>query len=135
MPSPEERRLALYPMVRRDAPSATDAAVVARIIGPIVGPVFVIETPATIATVSSVPAAAVTTTLLVANASRRQASFFNSSPSSFLFLKLGAAGTSISFTVRVGPQSFYEIPSPGFTGIVTGEWSAAVGACLVTELT
>lgn len=122
-------------MVRRTTPAADDAGVVARIIGPIAGPVSVIEVPAATAVVTAVPAAVVTTTLLVANAARRGAAFFNSSPAAFLFLKLGAGGTSASFTVRIGPQGFYEIQSPGFTGIITGEWSVAVGSCLVTELT
>lgn len=57
-----------------------------------------------------------------------------------LFVKLGAganigAGTE-SFTVRMVPNAYYELPF-GYTGIIDGIWDGAdaTGEALVTELT
>lgn len=89
--------------------------------------------------VTRVATAIVNTTLLAANASRIQATIYNNSGSN-LFLKLGAtanigAGTE-SFTVRLVPDAFYEVPG-GYTGIIDGIWDAADanGEALITELT
>jgi len=126
-----------FPTVRRDAPEPDDAGVVSRILGAVIGPVNVDLRPATSAIVTSVGATPITTTLLAANlgAIPRTASFYNDS-NRFCFLKLGVGATSVSFTVKLGPRSFYEITDPGFDGIVTGVWTAgAVGTMLITELT
>lgn len=125
------------PTIRRDAPEPDDAGVVARILGAVIGPVNVDIRPATISVVTSVAASVVPVTLLVANAGAipRVASFYNNS-NRFCFLKLGVGATAASFTVKMGPGSFYEITYPGFDGIVTGVWAAgAAGAMLITELT
>jgi hypothetical protein len=106
---------------------------VVRLIGPIV--ISGIAGAAN-STVTSVPLSVVPVLLLAANANRVGATFFNSSANRFLYLKLGAGASLVSFTVRIGPNGFYEIEFPGYTGDVTGVWNAAgAGACLVTELT
>jgi hypothetical protein len=122
-------------MVRRTTPELDDAGMVVRVVGPILGPVFVIEQPATASVVSAVAQTVVSTTLLAANPARRAASFMNDSPG-FLYLKLGLGALTSSYTVKIGPNGFYEIQHPGVTVDVTGVWGAAgPGFCYVTELT
>lgn len=85
--------------------------------------------------VSSVAATAVNTTLIAANTARRGAMVFNDSATATLFLKLGATASATSYTVQIPPNNYYELPSPVYTGIVDGIWSAAVGDARITELT
>lgn len=85
--------------------------------------------------VTSVAAAAVNTTLLAANTDRRGATVFNDSASAILYLKLGATASTTSYTVQIPPNNYYELPSPVYTGVIDGIWSAAVGNARVTELT
>jgi hypothetical protein len=125
------------PTIRRDAPEIDDAGVVARILGAVIGPVNIDIRPATTSIVTSVGVSVFPVVLLAANlgAIPRVASFYNFA-NRFCFLKLGAGASVASFTVRLGPSSFYEITDPGFEGVVTGVWAAgAIGAMLVTELT
>lgn len=89
--------------------------------------------------VTRVATAVVTGTLLALNTSRIGAALYNNATSN-LFIKLGAtanigAGTE-SYTVRLVPNAYYEIPA-GYTGIVDGIWDAAdgTGEALITELT
>lgn len=74
-----------------------------------------------------------TVTLLVTNPTRVGACIFNNSTAN-LFLKLGSGATVVGFTVRLTSMAYYEVPF-GYTGIITGVWSAANGAALVTEIT
>lgn len=72
-------------------------------------------------------------TLLAANASRRGLYIYNDSTAN-LFVKLGATASTTSFTVKLGPGDFWEMPTrPTYTGIVTGLWDAANGAARLTE--
>jgi hypothetical protein len=125
------------PAVLPFPPAADEWGVVVRVLGPIIiiAPVIVdFETFGT-AVVSSVPIAVVSTTLLAANLARRNAVFHNDSVNRFLFLKWGSPASTVSYTVRIGPQGHYELPLPIYNGIVTGIWNAAgAGACLITEL-
>lgn len=131
MSSPEELKLALYPMVRRTTPLSTDAGQVVRVLGT----VFVIDQPATAAIVTALPQSVAAATLLAANPARRAATFMNDSPG-FLYLKLGVGALLTSYTVKIGPNGFYEIQNPGTTVEVTGLWNTAgPGFCYVTELT
>lgn len=118
-------------------PVATELGQVVRT----VGPVNVAPGPGGAGTsaVTRVPTAIINTTLLAANADRIGATFQNNSVTN-LFLKLGAtagigAGTE-SFTVRIVPNAYYEVPF-GYTGIIDGIWDGAdaTGEVLVTELT
>lgn len=84
-------------------------------------------------TSSNVGSSASVVTLLASNSSRLGATVFNDSNQN-LFLKLGSAASLTSFTVRVTPNGYYEVPY-SYTGIITGIWSSANGNARVTELT
>lgn len=86
-------------------------------------------------TVTSVSDTASSTTLLASNAARLGATFFNDSTAT-LYLKYGATASTSSFTARLDPGGYHELPHPAYTGIVDGIWSAdASGAVRVTEAT
>lgn len=84
-------------------------------------------------TASNVASSATVVTLLASNANRLGATVFNDSNQN-LFLKLGSAASLTSFTVRLTPNGYYEVPY-SYTGIITGIWSSANGNARVTELT
>lgn len=89
--------------------------------------------PATSA-VTSVNDSASNQTLLASNANRLGATVTNDS-TQILYVKLGATATATSYTVRMLPGDYYEVPF-GYTGIIDGIWAAdASGAARVTELT
>ena len=84
--------------------------------------------------VTSVASALANTLILAANAGRLGATIYNDS-NARLFLKLGAAASTTSFTVRLGAQDYYEVPF-NYTGIIDGLWSpVASGSARVTEFT
>jgi hypothetical protein len=86
-------------------------------------------------TITSVNGATSTTTLLSANTSRLKAAFYNDSTAT-LYLALASGASTTAYTVQLGPGAYYEIPGDCvYTGIITGIWSAATGACRITELT
>jgi len=72
-------------------------------------------------------------TLLSANTARLGATIFNDSTSN-LGLKLGATASATSFTVKMQPDSYFEVPF-GYYGIIDGIWNSAVGSARITELT
>jgi hypothetical protein len=88
----------------------------------------------TVGTQTSVASSATNVTLLAANANRLGASIHNDSASATLFVRLQATATTSNFTVKLFPDSYYEVPFQ-YTGIIDGIWSAAVGSARVTELT
>lgn len=90
------------------------------------------ESTALAATLSNVAASTSSVTLLASNANRLGATFQNDS-TDILFLKLGSAASTTSYTVRMVGNSYYEIPY-SYTGIVTGVWSGTNGACRVSEV-
>lgn len=71
--------------------------------------------------------------LLAANAARVSALFYNASTKK-LWIKLGTAATSSSFTVELLPNSFWELPI-NYTGVIHGAWAAVNGDVKITELT
>lgn len=125
-------RAGVAPAVRNDPPVAADWGVVTRPLFTL--PVVVVaEQPAATSTLSSVPSALVSTTLLVANANRLFATFQNDS-NSRLFLALAPVASLTSYTVRIGAQGYWELPYR-YTGIITGIWSpVASRAVRITEL-
>jgi hypothetical protein len=85
------------------------------------------------ATLTNVGASATSVQLLAANPARKGATCYNDSAAE-LYLKLGTTASATSFTVRLGPFAYFEIPF-GFTGRVDGIWSSpATGAGRLTEL-
>lgn len=85
------------------------------------------------ATLSNVNDSNTNQTLLASNSGRKGVTCQNDSTSS-LFLKYGATATSTSYTVKVPPGSYWEMPQPPYTGQIDGIWSAdASGAARLTE--
>ena len=95
-------------------------------------PLDVQERPATVATDSNVPGANVDTLLLAHNSMRLGATIYNDS-SAILYVKLGLGASLTSFTVRMRPYAYYELPY-GYTGQINGIWAASAGAARITEL-
>lgn len=93
----------------------------------------VVVSRAATATVSNVSSSATSVTLLASNAARRSAAFYNDS-TQVLYLKFGATASATSFTVRLGPGDYFEMPVPIYTGVIDGIWVSANGACRVTEI-
>ncbi len=94
----------------------------------------VIEANCSTGTVTSVGGSASSVSLLASNANRRGASVFNDS-TAYLYLKLGSTASTSSFTVRIDPYGYYEIPQPVYTGAIDGIWASATGSARITELT
>lgn len=88
---------------------------------------------ASTATLANVAGSASSVTLQASNSSRLGWSVFNDSAAN-LYVKFGSTASATSFTVKVGVGEFYELPTPVYTGIITGIWDSATGAARVTEL-
>lgn len=86
------------------------------------------------ATVSSSSASTTSAELLASNADREGGMVYNDSNRP-LYIKLGGAASTSSFSVKVGAMGYFEIPA-GFTGSLHGVWddAAASGAARCTEL-
>lgn len=92
------------------------------------------ETRSGTPTQTSVNDTASSTTLIASNANRLGATVFNDS-TVVLYLKLGATASTTSFSIKLDPSDYYEIPF-GYTGVVDGIWASdASGAARITELT
>ena len=83
--------------------------------------------------ITTVSASSSNVELLANNSTRLGATIFNNS-SSLLYLKLGVSASLTSFTTRIFPLCYYEIPF-GYTGEIDGFWIVANGNALVDELT
>lgn len=86
------------------------------------------------ATVAAVADSASSVTLLASSGNRLGATFFNDS-TEVLYLKMGATASTSSFTVKINPGGYYELPGVHvYTGVIDGIWAAnASGNCLVTS--
>ena len=94
-------------------------------------------------TVVSVAASATSVVLAAASGARRGLTVYNDS-TSVLYLKYGPGASTSLFTVQVPGGGVYELPvvplTPSeavggcYSGVVTGVWSSAVGAAMVTEV-
>lgn len=82
---------------------------------------------------TTVASAIASTTILAANASRKDAKIHNNSTAR-LYLAFGAAASIASFSVLLEAGGFYEMAIP-YTGAISGIWSAVNGNALVTEMT
>jgi len=86
------------------------------------------------ATVTSVASSITVVTIAALNTARRAIAIYNNSTAD-LYLKYGATASTSSFSVRIPPSGYWEMPTrPTYTGVLTGIWSAANGAALVTEM-
>lgn len=80
-------------------------------------------------------AASITSVVIVAdNAARRQVVVVNDSASD-LFLAFAATATVSAYTVLLPRNSQWGSVLDGYTGVVSGIWSTAIGNAAVTEIT
>jgi hypothetical protein len=86
------------------------------------------------ATLANVAGSASSVTLQASNAARIGLILSNDSTAT-LYVKYGATASATSFTYRLAPGAYWEMPQPIYTGIVDGIWSAANGFARMTELT
>lgn len=93
------------------------------------------ETKSATATLSNVAGSTSSVTILASNAARIGAFIYNDSTLNNLFVKLGTTASATSFTVLIPSQGYFELPTPIYTGIITGIWVAATGSARVTETT
>jgi hypothetical protein len=114
--------------VTNAVPGAGDFGLVVRV----AGSVSVSGTRPTTSTVSIVTVTTASTTILASNANRLGAILWNVGGNTFV--KLGAAATTASFTVRMSTNSEWELPDPVYTGIITGITSAGSNTVNATEL-
>lgn len=84
---------------------------------------------------TAVGASVTSVSLLAANSNRESATFYNDSASAYCYLKLGATASTTSFTYKMAPGAYYELPMPVWAGAVDGIWDAAVGNMRIGEFT
>jgi len=89
--------------------------------------------PSTASAVTQVAGSLVVVTLQAANAARKGLTLYNEGNQAW-YVKLGAAATLTSFTVKILRDGYYEVPF-GYTGIVTGIQAVSSSSLYVTELT
>jgi hypothetical protein len=87
---------------------------------------------ASTSSVTSVAGNAGNVTLLAANTGRLGATIYNDS-TAILYLKLGVTASATSFTSKIQPESYYEVPF-NYIGIIDGIWASAVGNARITEV-
>lgn len=93
----------------------------------------VTQTGAGTSAVTQVASSATSVTLLSANSSRLQATIYNDS-TQVLYVKFGTTASTVSYTVQLTSQAYYEVPAR-YTGRIDGIWASANGNAYVTELT
>lgn len=90
----------------------------------------------TTGTKTSVNSAAVSTTILAANTARLGATITNTDGNALDLDLSGGTASTTSYSVQIAPGGYFELPSPVYTGKITGIWTAdGSGAALVTEFT
>lgn len=72
-------------------------------------------------------------TALASNANRLGMMVQNSSTAT-LYIKYGATATLSDWNVKVGPNEFFNMPKPTYTGRIDCIWDAADGYAQFTEL-
>ena len=83
---------------------------------------------------STTTVAATTTSILILSSSsaRKGATIWNDSTNANLYLELGSAASFTSFTVKLSPGGYYELPF-NYTGSIFGIWTSAVGSAVVKD--
>ena len=87
----------------------------------------------TTATSEPVASATVSTVLLAANINRKGATFYSAS-SARLSINLGDTASVADHLIQLDLGDYWELPF-GYTGVVSGVWSAVSSSVLVGELT
>lgn len=131
------RALVTSPTIRNDTPPAADDWAMVVLIKGGGGPIVVTIAGPTAGVTTTIPVSVVPVVFLAANPARLGATIVNDSPNRFLYVKLGAGVGLASYSVRLGPHSYYELPFPAYTGVIEGVWNAVTPGTFatVTELT
>lgn len=98
-------------------------------------PPSVKQSTAATATLATVAASATSVTLQASNSSRRGLFIVNDSATATLYVAFAASATTSAYTVKLSAGSYYEVPEPLYTGVVSGIWDVASGNARMTELT
>ncbi len=85
-------------------------------------------------TVTSIVNSITSQTLLTANSSRKGGSIYNDTTIGTAYVKLGTTASTSGFTFKLGPEAFYELPYPAYTGRIDAISTLASGNLLITEL-
>lgn len=91
------------------------------------------STPSTSGTTSQKTLTTGSTSILSANTARKGATIQNTSTAAIAFITLGSTSSLTTYTVRLIPNAYYEVPY-NYTGIVAAIGDVA-GTLTVTELT
>ena len=84
------------------------------------------------ATLARVATSTTVATLLAASGTRRMAVIYNDAAGA-LYVKFGATATSTDFTVKIAGGGYFELPSPMYTGAITGILDTGTGNAQVTS--
>lgn len=85
------------------------------------------------ATITNVASSASSVSLLASNTARRGVTLYNDTDKA-CYVKFGATASTTSFTVKLQPNAYYEMPEPIYTGAIDGIWdSAPTGSMRITE--
>lgn len=83
---------------------------------------------------TSVASSATTVQLVASNTSRSAFYLYNES-TSILYLAFSSTASTTAYTIQIGAQSFFEMPTiPVYSGIISGIWASANGFARITEL-
>jgi hypothetical protein len=86
------------------------------------------------AAITSVASSATSVSLLAANAARRAVVITNDG-TKILYIAFAATATVAAFTYKLGSGATIELPLNGYTGVISGIWSAVNGNARITEIT
>jgi hypothetical protein len=86
----------------------------------------------TTATLTSVAANQSSVSLLASNANRLAATLYNDSTSQ-VYIAFAATATTTAFTIKLMPNTFWEVTSD-WTGAISGIWNNANGSMRITEM-
>jgi hypothetical protein len=104
--------------------------------GSTTAPLSVSSPPSATGTATQVASNVAAVTLLAANTARRGATIFYDGAATLYLLEGAGTPSATNWTIKMGSGSFLQYEAPaGFTGIIKGIWSSAVGSANVTERT
>jgi len=69
-----------------------------------------------------------------ANINRLGFMIYNNS-TKILYVRFGANASLTDFSLQIGAGEYYELPSPTYTGAITGIWDEENGTAQITEMT
>lgn len=94
-----------------------------------------VQLVSTTSSVTTVAASVTVVTLQASNTDRIHWQVFNDSTSP-MYLKWGLGASTSSFTAKLPPAGFYELPREKYwSGVITAVWDTATGNARVTEAT